>query len=195
MITFKYWVMNSWKTTNLIETLNFYEEKWFWTYLMKPEIDTKWNNEIVSRMWISRKVDYLIKKEDDLYWHIVEKFWYNNLPEIILIDEVQFLTKEHIYQLIRISHLLWVKVVCYWLRTDFKLIPFEASMYLLSLADEIEEIKTICWCWQKAVVNVRYRNWILETDWNQIEIDDKDDIQYNSICHNCYLELIWKNIS
>lgn len=194
MLIFKYWVMNSWKTTNLLETLNFYEEKWFWTYLMKPEVDTKWNNEIVSRMWISRKVDYLIKKEDDLYWHIVEKFWYNNLPEIILIDEVQFLTKEHIHQLILISHLLWVKVVCYWLRTDFKLEPFEASMYLLSLADEIEEIKTICWCWQKATVNVRYRNWILETDWNQIEIDDKDDIQYNSICHNCYLELIWKDL-
>ena len=194
MLTFKYWVMNSWKTTNLIETLNFYEEKWFWTYLMKPEVDTKWNNGIVSRMWISRKVDYLIKKEDDLFSHIVKKFWYNNLPEIILIDEVQFLTKEHIYQLIRISHLLWVKVVCYWLRTDFKLEPFESSMYLLSLADEIEEIKTICWCWQKATVNVRYRNWILETDWNQIEIDNKDDIQYNSMCHNCYLELIWKDL-
>lgn len=195
MLIFKYWVMNSWKTTNLLETLNFYEEKWFWTYLMKPEIDTKWNNEVVSRMWISRKVDYLIKKEDNLFWYIVWLFWINDLPDLILVDEVQFLTKDHIKQLFKLSNIFWIKIICYWLRTDFQLEFFDSSSYLLSIADEIEEIKTICYCWNKATLNVRFKEWKIETEWEKIVIDNNSDVTYKSICPCCYFELTWKNLN
>ena len=49
-----------------------------------------------------------------------------------------------------------IPVICYGLRTDFRMELFEGSQWLLAWADEIEEIKTVCWCGKKACINTRY---------------------------------------
>ena len=43
----------------------------------------------------------------------------------------------------------------YGLRSDFRGEPFAGSLYLLILADEMSEIKTICHCGRKAIMNMR----------------------------------------
>ena len=46
-------------------------------------------------------------------------------------------------------------VLAYGLRGDFQGEPFEGSKYLLTLAEELTEIKTICHCGKKATMNMR----------------------------------------
>jgi len=73
----------------------------------------------------------------------------------VLVDEAQFLTKEQVMQLTMIVDQVGIPVVCYGLRTDFRGEPFEGSMYLLSWAEELTEIKAVCGCGRKATMNAR----------------------------------------
>ena len=71
------------------------------------------------------------------------------------MDEAQFLTKQQVFDLARVVDELKIPVLAYGLRSDFKGEPFEGSMYLLTWAEEISEIKTICHCGRKATMNQR----------------------------------------
>ncbi|MGY6457699.1 thymidine kinase, partial [Vibrio parahaemolyticus] len=64
--------------------------------------------------------------------------------DCIVIDECQFLAKEQVYQLTEVVDKLHIPVLCYALRTDFLGELFEGSKYLLSWADKLVELKTIC---------------------------------------------------
>ncbi len=73
----------------------------------------------------------------------------------VLIDECQFLSKEQVYQLTEVVDKLHIPVLCYGLRTDFLGELFEGSRYLLSWADKLVELKTICHCGRKANMVIR----------------------------------------
>ena len=77
-------------------------------------------------------------------------------------------------------------MICYGLRTDFKLELFEGSKYLLGLADKIEEIKTICWCGNKATTNVRVNDSMIVDDGEQILIGGNDS--YVVLCRKHFKE-------
>src|SRR5690606_19213884 len=81
----------------------------------------------------------------------------NKNPKIkcVLIDEAQFLTKQQVYQLTQIVDELDLPVLAYGLRSDFLGEPFEGSQYLLVWADNLVEVKTICHCGRKAIMNKR----------------------------------------
>ena len=48
-----------------------------------------------------------------------------------------------------------VPVLAFGIRTDFQGELFEGSKYLLAWADNLKEIKTVCWCGRKATMVVR----------------------------------------
>jgi thymidine kinase len=73
----------------------------------------------------------------------------------VFVDESQFLRKNQVIFLAGVVDTMDIPVLCYGLRTDFMGEPFEGSKYLLSLADNIIEIKTICECSKKATMNIR----------------------------------------
>ena len=152
---FYYSTMNAGKTTTLLQSSYNYLEKGMKTLLFTPKIDNRYGeNLITSRIGISAKaitIDYNF----NIFEYIINK--YNNLLNIscILIDEVQFISKKQIYQLINIVDILNIPVIAYGLRTDFKGNPFLSSVYLLSIADKISEIKTICYCGKKATMTMR----------------------------------------
>lgn len=73
----------------------------------------------------------------------------------LFIDEAQFLNVAQVHQLHRLAHVGKVPIICYGLRSDFQGMPFEGASMLLTLADDIEEIKTICACGKKATMNAR----------------------------------------
>ena len=64
---FRYGAMNSGKTTNLLQVAYNFEERGMKTIIIKPKIDTKGEDYIVSRIGAKRKVDYLVREEDDLF--------------------------------------------------------------------------------------------------------------------------------
>lgn len=182
---FRYGAMNCGKSTSLLQVAYNYKERNQNIILIKPSCDTKGDNKIVSRIGISRKVDYLIDADQKILDVI-------NLENIqcILADEVQFFKEEQIDELFVISKIYDIPVVCYGLKSDFKTNSFPGSKRLFELADELQELETICTCGKKARFNARVVNGKFVSDGEQIAIDGVNDIRYESLCGKCYLEKV-----
>lgn len=180
---FRYGAMNSGKTTAMLQVAHNYEEKGMKVLLLKPSIDTKGDNKVVSRLGIDREVDFLISQTESLK-NLLKPFRDN--VDCIILDEVQFLKKFQIDELFEISIIWDIPVICYGLRTDFKMQGFEGSTRLLLLAHSIEELKTICKCGRKAVLNGRKINKKFVFEGEQVAIDNVDNVEYESLCGHCY---------
>ena len=125
---FRYGAMNSGKTTLLLQVAHNYEERGMFPLVLKPSIDTKGNDQIVSRaMTYKRKVDILVTPDMNIYDLVVENLINDEKITAILVDEAQFLTKEQVKQLSDITVVLDIPVICFGLRTDFKCDFFEGS--------------------------------------------------------------------
>lgn len=183
---FRYGAMNSGKSTHLMQVAYNYEERGLRVVLLKPATDKKGGDKLVSRLGVTRKVDMVIDKEDDIYERVQEDVKNEGKLDCILVDEVQFLKSHQIDQLFRIAVKLDIPVICYGLRTDFLMEGFEGSTRLLLLAHSIEEMKTICKCGSKAVVNARKVNDKFVFSGEQIAIDHVDNVEYESLCGKCY---------
>ena len=181
---FRYGAMNSGKTTALLQVAHNYEEKGMHPIIIKPLIDTKGNNKVISRIGIEREVNYLIAPDCNIEVNL-------NLVGVdaIIVDEAQFLTKEQVEQLYRITKYYSIPVLCYGLRCDFQMQGFPGSTRLLEIADSLEELKTICSCGRKATQNLRLVNGKPVFEGEQIEIDNQNDIKYDSVCGRCYFDL------
>ena len=185
---FRYGAMNSGKSTHLMQVAHNYEERGMRVILIKPSTDKKGGDKLVSRLGVERKVDILCEKKMDIYEEI--KKWQEVKFKIdcILVDEVQFMTKEQVDQLFKIAVVLDIPVICYGLRTDFMMEGFEGSTRLLLLAHSIEEMKTICKCGRKAILNGRKINDEFVFEGEQVAIDNIDYVQYESLCGHCYFK-------
>lgn len=144
--------MNAGKTIDLIKTAFNYETENMPILTFTSAIDTRSGvNKIKSRMGMDK--DAISVTERDNLQEIVKSLSFN--PNCILVDEAQFFTIEQVWQLFYITHELQIPVVCYGLRVDFKGEPFPASAQLMAIANKVEEIRTICWCGRKAIMNAR----------------------------------------
>ncbi|MDR1475574.1 MAG: thymidine kinase [Holosporales bacterium] len=111
----------------------------------------------------------------------------------VLVDEAQFLTREQVRQLTDISDVLEMPVLAYGLRTDFLGQLFEGSKYLLAWADELKELKTVCFCGKKAIMNMRQdANGNAVTKGDQVEIGAED--KYTSLCRVHFKEKVTRNV-
>jgi thymidine kinase len=151
---FFYSSMNAGKSTSLLQSNHNFEENNLSTILFLPQT-SKHNHEIdiVSRIGIQRRAVLADKNFNFLYF--VKK---NNSKKLkcIFVDEAQFLKKVQVNQLGNIADDLDITVMCYGLRTDFKGKLFEGSARLLSIADNLHELKTICtYCTRKATMTIR----------------------------------------
>lgn len=182
---FRYGAMGSGKSTALLQVAYNYNEKGMYVILMKPQIDTKAENKISSRIGIERAVDILIPRDSG----IIELIPDTKKPHAIIVDESQFLTSDQVDELYFISKIYDIPVLCYGLRCDFQMKGFEGSTRLLEIADDIEEMKTICKCGNKATQNIRLVNGEPTFEGEQIVIDDHTKIEYEGVCGNCYLQL------
>lgn len=185
---FRYGAMNSGKSTNLMQVAYNYEERGMKVLLIKPSTDKKGVDKLVSRLGVERKVDLLINDDQNIYNEV--KKWQDEKYKIdcILVDEVQFFKAYQIDQLFEIAVCLDIPVICYGLRTDFKMQGFEGSTRLLLLAHSIEELKTICKCGKKAILNGRKINGKFVFEGEQVAIDNIDNVEYESLCGHCYFK-------
>ena len=183
---FNYGAMNCGKTTKLLQTAYNYEERGLNVIVLKPLIDKKGNDSIVSRLGVVRKVDYLVNENESIK-DIIKN--YDKKIDVILVDEAQFLKAKQVDELYEITKMKNIPVLAYGLRNDFLMQPFEGSARLLSLADEIEELKTICRCGKKATQNMRLLNNKPIFEGDSVLIDDgTSKIVYESVCGICYLK-------
>lgn len=183
---FRYGAMNSGKSTHLMQVAYNYKERGMRVLLIKPSTDKKGGDRLVSRLGVEVKVDMLVDKDTDIISEVKESIELNGKLDCILVDEVQFMRKHQIDELFEIAVTLEIPVICYGLRTDFKMEGFEGSERLLLIAHSIEEMKTICKCGNKALLNGRKVNGKFVFSGDQIAIDTVDNVEYESLCGQCY---------
>ena len=183
---FRYGAMNSGKSTHLMQVAYNYKERGMRVLLIKPSTDKKGGDRLVSRLGVEVKVDMIVDKDTDVISEVKENIELNGKLDCILVDEVQFMKKHQIDELFEIAVTLEIPVICYGLRTDFKMEGFEGSERLLLIAHSIEEMKTICKCGNKALLNGRKVNGKFVFSGDQIAIDTVDNVEYESLCGQCY---------
>lgn len=185
---FRYGAMNSGKSTNLMQVAHNYEERGMKVIIIKPKTDSKGGENVVSRLGVTRRVDMLLESNENAYEKVKEICNKEGKVNCVLVDEVQFFKKEQIDQLLEIAVKLDIPTICYGLRTDFQMNGFEGSTRLLLLAHSIEELKTICRCGRKALLNGRKINGKFVFEGKQVAIDKEDNVEYESLCPKCYFE-------
>ncbi|QEO13679.1 thymidine kinase [Agromyces intestinalis] len=189
---FRYGAMNSGKSTALLQAAFNYEERGHEVLLAKPSVDTKGDREIVSRLGVTREVDFTIGHDDAVLplferqrAEVVERTGRD--VSCLLVDEAQFLTGDQVDDLLRIALMDDVPVLAYGIRTDFQTVAFAGSRRLLEVAHSLEELKTICRCGRKAIFNGRLIDGRYVFDGDQVAIDGQD-VTYESLCGVCYLQ-------
>ncbi len=195
---FRYGAMNSGKSTALLQAAYNYEERGQLVLLAKPAVDSKGEASIVSRLGVTRPVDFTIGPEDDV-WSLVAHHRARAREadgrdvSCVLVDEAQFLDEQQVDDLFRTAILLDIPVLAYGIRTDFQTLAFPGSRRLLEIAHSLEELKTICRCGRKAVFNARKIGGRFVFSGAQVAIDSgagmsPTDVTYESLCGACYLE-------
>ncbi len=187
---FRYGAMNSGKSTALLQVAHNYEEREQAVLLAKPRVDTKGQDQVVSRLGVRRVVDLMIDSQDDLRQTFnalrAERNQIGPVVACLLIDEAQFLSPEQVDQALAIAVFDNVPVLAYGIRTDFRTQSFPGSQRLLEVAHSLEEMKTICRCGSKAIFTARMGPNGIDRDGDQIKID-ADDVRYEALCGRCYL--------
>lgn len=155
-LRFYYSAMNAGKSTTLLQSAYNYQERGMDTLIFSPAIDNRYGQgKIASRIGLEAEA-ISFDRDFNLMTYVAQ--W---LPEreqtlrCVLVDEAHFMTKAQVWQLTEIVDQLNLPVLAYGLRSDFMGEPFEGSLYLLAWAEELIEIKTICHCGSKAIMNVR----------------------------------------
>ena len=177
---FRYAAMNAGKSTALLQTAHNYEERGMRVLLFTAAHDERAGQGVIgSRLGLQRQVATFGPET------VFER---DHLPPdlaCVLIDEAQFLTPQQVRQLHRLAHRAGVPVICYGLRSDFRGEAFPGSAQLLTLADDLEEMKTICACARKASMNMR-----LAADGRRVTVGEQVEIggndRYRAVCPSCF---------
>ena len=182
---FKYGAMGSSKSAQALIAKFNYEEQGMRCWLIKPATDTRDGIDAVrSRIGLAATGEVVYPEDNigDLYQ---AAGW----CDVIIADEAQFFTPAQIDQLRDIVDTADVPVMCFGLRTDFLTHLFPGARRLMEVADSITEIKTICTCGRKAVVNARLdENGSVVTEGQQVLLGGNDT--YTAMCHRCWKKKI-----
>jgi thymidine kinase len=179
---FRYGVVGSAKTLNLLAVAHNYKQQHKNVLLIKPEIDTRFGDDVIkTRAGLEAPADIVVPPNGEF------KLPPLHLVSCILVDEAQFLPITAIEKLHGVAHAETnaVPVICYGLRADFRLQLFPATKRLFELADTIEEIKTTCTdCDRKAVFNLKVHNGQPVLDGPTVELGSEE--KYLPVCASCY---------
>ena len=190
-LCFRYGTVASGKSLDLLKVNYNYEENGMTTLILTSKIDDRYGHDIVKSRTGVHKNAIGIDSKDNIY-EIIEykRSIMGKTINCVLVDEVQFFTPEHIYQLSEIVDKLGIPVICYGLRADYKNGIFKSSAVLMAIADELEEMKTICsHCGKKkATVSVKIVDGIVQSSGKQIEIGGNE--LYKPMCRSCYKSLV-----
>jgi thymidine kinase len=177
---FRHAAMNAGKSTALLQAAHNYEERGMRVRLFTAAHDDRAGiGVIASRLGLARPADTFGADTQFTRTHLG--------PGIacVLIDEAQFLTPAQVSQLHRMAHVEDMPVLCYGLRSDFRGEAFPGSAALLTLADDIEEMRSICACARKATMNIR-----IDAQGRRVQHGEQVVIggneRYRAVCPSCF---------
>ena len=177
---FRYAAMNAGKSTHLLQAAYNYEERGMRVRMFTAAHDDRAGMGVIaSRLGLTRQAE--------TFGHdtVFDSAWLGPGIACLLIDEAQFLTPDQVRQLHRLAHQHPVPVLCYGLRSDFRGDAFPGASALLTLADDLEEMKTICACGRKASMNLR-----VDAEGRRVNQGEQVMIggneSYRAVCPNCF---------
>lgn len=179
--------MNAGKSTALLQAAHNYEERGMRVRLFTAAHDDRTGHGVIgSRLGLQRQVETFGPAT------VFDRSLLEPQPgalaqrlSCVLIDEAQFLSPAQVRQLHRLAHVEKVPVICWGLRSDFRGEAFPGSAALLTLADDLEEMRTICACGRKASLNLRIDNQGQRVDkGEQVVIGGNE--RYRAVCPSCF---------
>lgn len=182
---FKYAAMNSGKSTQLLQAHYNYVERGMNPVAMTARLDDRHGaGKITARIGLDLSAE-TFDKATDIFAHI-DGMNRQKKIDALLIDEAQFMNEAQAFQCAKIVDDLGIPVMCYGLKTDFMGKLFTGSEALLRLADNLEEIKTICWCGKKATQTARVtESGDVVREGAQVQIGGND--MYMSLCRKHFV--------
>ncbi len=181
---FRYAAMNAGKSTALLQAAHNYEERGLRVRLFTAALDDRGGHGVIaSRLGLTRRAETFGSHTSfEPSAVLIDGAPH---PACLLIDEAQFLTREQVRQLHRLVHRADIPVLCWGLRSDFQGHAFPGAAELLTLADDLEEMKTICACGRKASMNLR-----LDAQGRRVTAGEQVLIggneRYRAVCPRCF---------
>lgn len=188
-LTYRYGAMWAWKSLEIIKVGRNYLDRGMSVLVFNHKADTRYGSwKVASRANLS--IDSVWYDETFDFKSFVHSEISQSKTgfECLLIDESQFLTTFQVDELAEIATFFDIPVICYGLRTDYRTQLFEGAKRLMEIATTIEEIKTVCWCGKKAIINCRVNEWNIVME-NEVINNGKDiggDDKYESLCYKHY---------
>ena len=186
-LIFRYGTMSSGKSLHLLSTAYNFKENGIKYQLLKPEIDTRVEGKIYSRIGVE-DICTILPKDEDIWKYVdLTATW-------ILVDESQFLSYYQINQLSQVVDKFNINVICYGLRTDYLTHLFEGSKRLFEIADKFEELPSYCTCGKKTSVNTKInKDGSIDITNNGEQIEIGGDDRYKATCRDCFFEKVAEN--
>ena len=183
---FYYSAMNAGKSTTLLQSSHNYQERGMKTLIFAPRLDNRYGGgKVTSRIGLEANA-FEFDEQFEFFDFIADLVGRHQDIRCVLVDEAQFLSRSQVLALGNVTVELDLPVLTYGIRTDFTGEPFEGSKYLLALADQLIELKTICHCGRKATMNLRVDEFgRTEKAGRQIEVGGND--RYAAVCRRHFL--------
>jgi len=181
-LTFIFGTMGSAKTAQALMKRYDYIQNNTKVLLLKPSIDTRNKIGYVTSRAGNLTAECVLYDQNTSIINEFEDLIKNT--DVLIVDEVQFSSKNQIEELKIISEEYNKAVYAYGLRTDFQTNLFEGSKRLFELSDEIIGLKSVCHCKEYAIVNARYSNDEIIYEGKQVEIGGEE--KYRGLCYKCY---------
>lgn len=196
-LEFFYGVMNSSKTTNLLQVDFNYKELGYKPLIIKPCLDTRDGEQkgvgtIQSRLIKEGRECLYVSSLDEVYKDLRDAFS-NKKYDVLFVDEVQFFSETDICILADICDSYDIPVLCYGLKTDSNGNLFKASGKLFAISDKQTEVKQVCKCGRKAIMHVRLVNGKPVLNDSSVAVED-GKVEYRSVCRKCWKELTGSNL-
>ncbi|HEY1090845.1 MAG TPA: thymidine kinase [Burkholderiaceae bacterium] len=183
---FRYSAMNAGKSTYLLQVAHNYNENGRPVRLFTSALDGRAGiGRIASRIGLAREAQAYDADSD---FNALLAGLEGSDVACVLVDEAQFLSAAQVKQLHRWAQAGAIPVMCFGIRSDFRGEPFPGSAALLVLADNLEEIKTVCRCGKKATMNIRTTDdGTRVRDGEQVLIGGNST--YRQVCARCFYEV------
>lgn len=186
-LTYYYGAMNAGKSSLLLQAAHSHQERGMRVLMLKSIKDTRDGLGIIkSRVGYSQSCTNF-NETDNLIEILKKSIRENGKYHAIMVDEAQFLTAAQVRQLAEIADLEGINVSAYGIRTDAFGNLFEGSQHLLALSDQLKELEALCFCGEKAIMNVRcdHQDNVV-TSGSQIEVGGND--RYTPVCRKHWLQ-------
>ncbi len=179
-ITYRHGTMGSGKSLSCIRTIFNYRERGMFPLVMKSTLDTR---DATDACYISTRVGL----REEAQWYSLQNLITcitARRPDIIIVDECQFLTEKEVYDIIFVSSETNIPVMFYGLKNTFTGELFDAVKIILARADDVQEDYSICDCGRKTKQNLRLINGKPVFTGETIQVGGNES--YIAVCNECF---------